>query len=132
MGHPWGLSPGGWLETQPAYLSGSFDAMAPIVVPSREPGEPPEYRPRTLIDIRIRPNLFLVVLVYLVSIFMVLDLLGIELFWKSQYLLRLGMLCVLGVTSVWAIFHSVGSLKKKFEDRYLSPSPPDSPPLSTR
>jgi hypothetical protein len=104
VGHPWGF----WSI---AYLSGSLDALKPTVIP----GDPPEYQPRTLVDIRIRPNLFLVVTAYVVAVLLVLDMMGIELFLKSNYLLRLLLLCVLGITSVWAIFFSVGQLRKQFE-----------------
>ena len=104
LGSPWGL----WSI---AYLSGNLDALKPRVIPN----DPPEYKPRTLIDIRIRPNLFLVVTAYVVAVLMILDMMGIELFLKSNYLLRLLFLCVLGIASVWAIFFSVGRLKKQFE-----------------
>ena len=53
LGHPWGL----WSI---AYLSGSLDALKPRIIP----GDPQEYQPRTLADIRIRPNLFLVAAAY--------------------------------------------------------------------
>lgn len=108
LGHPWGI----WSI---AYLSGSLDTMKPKVVSI----DPPEYRARTLVDIRIRPNLFIVATAYVVAVLLVLDMMGIELFLKSNYLLRLLLLCVLGIASVWAIFFGVGQLRKQFETEVL-------------
>jgi hypothetical protein len=110
LGHPWGL----WSI---AYLSGSLDAMKPRVVSS----DPPQYQSRTLVDIRIRPNLFLVVTAYVLAVLLMLDMMGIELFMRSNYLLRLLLLCAAGITSVWAIFFSVGQLRKQFESLLVSP-----------
>ena len=124
LGHPWGLTRGGWLEAQLAYLSGSFDAMKPLVFP----GDPPRYQPRTLIDIRIRPNLFLVVVAYVSVLLLILDMLGIELFLKSAYLLRLAIVSLVVIGSVWAIFFCTAQLRKQFEQKVLSPSPPDTLP----
>jgi hypothetical protein len=127
LGHPWGLSIRGWFEGQLAYLSGTFDAMTPLVLPPGVAGEGPAYQPRTLIDIRIRPNLFLVVIAYAASVFLCLDVLGIELFWRSRYLLRLALLCVLALGSVWLILTSVAQVRRRFEV-LLIPAPPGTRP----
>lgn len=135
LGHPWGISNKGiFVDAQPAYLSGSFDPLTPLTIPSPVPGEAPSYQPRTLVDIRIRPHLLLVVTAYLVSVFLLLDLLGIELFWKSNYLLRLGFLCLLGISDAWAIFRATGSLKRKFESVFTTDAtlfPPGSRPSAS-
>lgn len=115
LGHPWGLAQKGFFDSRLAYLSGTLDPMAPLVLPPPAPGEPPEYRARTLVDVRIRPNLFLVLLAYAVSLVLLLDMMGIELFWKSQYLLRLLLLCVLEVGAVWSVFFTVSQLRRQFE-----------------
>lgn len=134
LGHPWAVSSKGFfVDAQPAYLSGSFDAIAPITIPPVAPGEAPGYQARTLVDVRIRPHLLLVAVAYFVSIFLFLDLLGIELFWKNNYLLRLGCLCTLGIADVWAIFRAIGSLKKKFESAFVrntTLSQPGNPPAA--
>jgi hypothetical protein len=115
LGHPWRLTPTAWLDTQFAYLSGSLDPLSPIKLqPDPLTGEP-QYKPRTLIDIRIRPNLFLVIIAYVTGILLIMDVLGIELFWRSNYLLRLGLYVCLELCSVWLIFLATGYLKKKFE-----------------
>lgn len=102
FGHPWGRL---------AYLSGSLDAMAPLALP----GDPPIYRARTLVDVRIRPNLFLVLTTYCVTLLLILDMMGIELFWKSHYLIRLTLLCALEVGAVWAVFFLINQLRRQFE-----------------
>lgn len=84
------------------------------------------YKHRALVDIRIRPNLFIVVVTYLVSVLLVLDLLGIELFWRSNYLLRLGLLFLTEAVLVWVTYKVTAQLKKRFE-LALSPSPQDIP-----
>jgi hypothetical protein len=124
LGHPWGLSPSGWSDAKLAYLSGTLDPMTPRTIP----GDPPLVQPRTLIDIRIRPNLFLVALAYVSALLLILDMVGIELFWKNAYLLRLALVCVLVIGSTWAIFYCIAQLRKQFEVRILSPFPPDSLP----
>jgi hypothetical protein len=113
VGHPLGgsLFSGGRL----AYLSGSFDPMAPKILPPPSTGEAAVHQPRTLVDIRIRPNFLLVVIAYIASVILLMDLLGFELFWKNQYLLRLGLLVAIAAVDVWAIFFVTARMKKKFE-----------------
>ena len=113
LGHPWTL-------LTPAYLSGSYDPMHPTQL---------DAPPKTLIDVRIRPNFLLVVITYAAAVLLILDILGIELFWKSQYLLRLALVCGIGLLSLWAIFSLTTQLRKQFESAILSP--PDNPIGST-
>ncbi|GEM_PF-5265587 len=113
LGHPWTL-------LTPAYLSGTYDPMHPTQL---------DAPPRTLIDVRIRPNFFLVVITYAAAVLLVLDILGIELFWKSQYLLRLAVVSGIGLAALWAIFSLTNQLRKQFESAILSP--PDNPIGST-
>jgi hypothetical protein len=126
LGHPWKFPPIPWGDTHLAYLSGNVDAMPPKRLPTLNPGEEPVYISRTLADIRIRPNLLIVILTYLVSVLLLLDLLGIELFWRVNYLLRLTVLFVSEGFLVWLIWSSCLGLRKKFESA-LIPSPQDSP-----
>jgi hypothetical protein len=126
LGHPWKLPPGSWADSHLAYLSGSIDALPPLRIPPTEAGGEPLYKHRALVDIRIRPNLFIVVVTYLVSVLLVLDLLGIELFWRSNYLLRLGLLFLTEAVLVWVTYKVTAQLKKRFE-LALSPSPQDIP-----
>jgi hypothetical protein len=115
LGHPWRIIPSPWLDTQLAYLSGLIDHLPPRKLPAPDPEGNPVYAQRATIDIRIRPNLFLVIITYCITLLLALDLLGIELFWRSDYLLRLGLYVCLEITSVWMIFFVTKNLKKRFE-----------------
>jgi hypothetical protein len=119
MGHPWGLVRKGIFDNRLAYLSGALEPMAPLVLPPPAPGEPPQYRARTLVDIRIRPNVFLVLAAYAAAVLLVLDFLGIELFLKSAYLLRIGLVCLLAIGAAWSIFFFTAQLRKQFEASIL-------------
>ena len=101
--------------THLAYLSGSIDYLPPLKMPPPEPGGDPVYIPRATIEVRIRPNLLFVFITYITTVILGLDLLGIELFWRANYLLRLGILTSVEVGSVWLMFHVCGNLKKQFE-----------------
>jgi hypothetical protein len=124
LGHPWKFSPIPWGDTHLAYLSGYVDTLPPKRIPPLIPGAETEYISRTLTDIRIRPNLFIVILTYLVTVLLLLDLLGIELFWRVNYLLRLTVLFVSEGLLVWVIYIACNGLRKKFESA-LIPSPQD-------
>lgn len=113
--------------THLAYLSGSIDYLLPLKMPPPEPGGDPVYVPRATIEIRIRPNLLFVIIAYITTVLLGLDLLGIELFWRTNYLLRLGILTSVEVASVWLMFNVCAHLKKRFE-RVLFGTPILSPP----
>lgn len=127
LGHPWKFPPIPGGDTHLAYLSGNVDALPPKRLPTLTPGEEAQYISRTLTDIRIRPNLFIVILTYLVSVLLLLDLLGIELFWRVNYVLRLTFLFASEGLLVWLIYIACNGLKKKFESA-LIPSPQDNLP----
>jgi len=115
LGHPWRLTPGANFHSHLAYLSGSIDPMAPLKSAPQEPGGEPTYIFRTSIEIRIRPNLFLVLIVYLVTILLGLDLFGIELLRMVNYLVRLGLFVTIEIFTVWLVFYVTGNLKKRLD-----------------
>ena len=120
LGHPWRLTPGTSFQSHLAYLSGSIDPMAPLKIPPPETGGDFTYIHRTSIEIRIRPNLFLVLVAYLVTVLLGLDLFGIELFRMVNYLVRLGLFVTIEIFIVWLIFYVTGNLKKRLDKVLLS------------
>jgi hypothetical protein len=115
LDHPWRIVPFSRRGTHLAYLSGSIDYLPPLKLPSPEPAGDPVYIPRATIDVRIRPNLLLVFITYLTTLLLGLDLLGIELFWRTNYLLRLGAITAVEIGSIWLMFRVCANLKTRFE-----------------
>ena len=115
LGHPFKMIPflPGW--THLAYLSGSVDHLLPKRLPPLEPDGDPVYVSRAVIEIRIRPNLFFVILTYCATLLLGLDLLGIELFWRSNYLLRLAVVTGVEVGCIWVMLSACAGLKKRFD-----------------